>query len=95
MSTLQEMGSVSKKPFTSKLQLKEEFPIPERYELRAIGVFKITYFPRAYVEFDVQRGVRSSWGMTDKQKYKTQAQISDRLFISLILSEPKYLKWKC
>ena len=73
MSTLQEMGSVSKKPFTSKLQLKKEFPIPERYELRAIGVFKITYYPRAYVEFDVQRGVRSSWGMTDKQKYKTQA----------------------
>ena len=55
------MGRISKKPFNPRLQLKEEeFSIPERYELKAIGVFKITYYPRAYVEFDVQRGVRSS-----------------------------------
>ena len=65
MSTLQEMGRVSKKPFNPRLQLKEEFSIPERHELKAIGVFKITYYPRAYVEFDVQKkGARSRWGLT-------------------------------
>ena len=65
MSTLQEMGRVSKKPFTSRLQLKQEFSIPEIHELKAIGMFKITYYPRAYVEFDVQKGGQVQMG-TDK-----------------------------
>ena len=62
MSTMQEMGRVSKKPFIPRLQLKEEFSIPQRPELKAIGVFKITYYPRAYVELVA----RSRWGLTSK-----------------------------
>ena len=44
MSSLQDKGRVSKKPFNPRLQFKEEeeeeeFSIPERHELKAIGVF--------------------------------------------------------
>ena len=43
MSTLQDKGRVSKKPFNPRLQFneeeEEEFSIPERHELKAIGVF--------------------------------------------------------
>ena len=49
LSTLQGKKNVSKNAYTSKLQLneEEEFPIPERWNLRAIGAFKFKLtFPK-------------------------------------------------
>ena len=66
MSTLQGKRSVSKNTFTSKLQLNEEEELNVNFQylkggnLRAIGAFKFTYFPKAVVEFNVQGRIRPS-----------------------------------